>query len=169
MQKPNKTGRQSRPARWSVLHVVLDSLDLGFGEDREAVRDQVNRVLGVTVNLVFRLANAPGDADKIADCGVGEPVAHLVEQGDAVPLRIGLPCFAFAAVVVGGNRDMGHFLGGVDPAEPSDDVKFDDVLHCLSPDRVRRNVLTDTFRAAHRLRASQKTEAPSMKSMETVG
>ena len=136
-------GRQSRPAGWSVLHVVFDSLGFGFGEDREDVRDQVNRVLGVPVNLVFRLTDAPRDADKIADCGVGEPVAHLVKQGDAVPLRIGLPCLAFAAIVIGGNRDVGDFLGGVDPAEPSDDVKFDDVLHFLSPDRVRRNVLTD--------------------------
>jgi hypothetical protein len=68
----------------------------------------------VPVNLVFRLADAPGDADKIADCGIGEPVAHLVKQGDAVPLRIGLPCFAFAAVVVGGDRDVGDVLGGVD-------------------------------------------------------
>jgi hypothetical protein len=70
----------------------------------------------VTVNLVFRLADAPGDADKIADCGVGEPVARFVERGDAVPLRIGLPCFDFAAVVVGGDRDVGDFLGGVDPS-----------------------------------------------------
>jgi hypothetical protein len=68
----------------------------------------------VSIDFVFRLADAPGDADKIADCGVGEAVAHLVEQGDAVTLRIGLPCFAFAAVVVGGNRDVGDVLGGVD-------------------------------------------------------
>ena len=131
-----KTGRQSRPARWSVLHIVIDSLDLGFGEDREAVRDQVDRVAGLAFDLVARLADAPGDADKIADCGVGEPVAQFAEQGDAVPLRIGLPCFAFAAIVIGGNRDVGDVLGGVDPAEPSDDVEFDDVLHGLSPDRV---------------------------------
>ena len=45
-------------------------------------------------------------------------------------------------------------------------MKFDDVLHGLSPDRVRRIVLTDIFRAAHCLHASQKTEAPFM---ETVG
>ncbi len=107
--------RQRRPAGWSVLHVVIDSLGFGFSEDREAVRDQVNRVLGVPVNRVFRLADAPSDADKIADCGVGEPVAQLGEQGDAVPLRIGLPCLAFAAVVVGCNRDVGDVLGGVDP------------------------------------------------------
>jgi hypothetical protein len=31
-----------------------------------------------------------------------------------VPLRIGLPRFAFAAVVVGGDRDVGDVLGGVD-------------------------------------------------------
>jgi hypothetical protein len=141
-----KAGRQSRPVERSVLHIVFDSLDLGFGKDREAVRDQVNRVLGVSVNRVFRLADAPGDADKIADGGVGEPVAQFGEQRDAMPLRIGLPCFAFATVVIGGNRDVGDVLGGVDPAEPSDDVKFDDVLHCLSPDRIRRNVLTDMTR-----------------------
>jgi hypothetical protein len=136
--------RQCRPAGWSVLHIIFDSLDLGFGEDREAVRDQIDRVAGLAAFArVAPLADAPGDADKIADGGVGEPVAHLVKQGDTVPLRIGLPCFAFAAIVVGGNRDVGDFLGGVDPAEPSDDVKFDDVLHCLSPDRVRRYVLTD--------------------------
>jgi hypothetical protein len=81
--------------------------------------------------------------DKIANGCFFEPLAQFAKQGDAMPLRIGLPCFAFAAVVIGGNRDVGDFLGGVDPAEPSDDVKFDDVLHCLSPDRVRRNVLTD--------------------------
>ena len=53
-----------------------------------------------------------------------------------MPLRIGLTSFAFAAVVVGGNRDVGDGLGGVDPAESSDDVKFDDILHGFSPDRV---------------------------------
>jgi hypothetical protein len=31
-----------------------------------------------------------------------------------MPLRIGLPCFAFATVVVGGDRDVGDVLGGVD-------------------------------------------------------
>ena len=109
-------GGNASPAGCSILHIVFDSLHLGFGEDREAVRDQVNRVLGVPVNLVFRLTDAPGDADKIADGGVGEPVAHLVKQGDAMPLRIRFPRFAFAAVVVGGNRDVSDFLGGVDPA-----------------------------------------------------
>ena len=100
---PNNAGRQSRPAGWSILHVVFDSLDFGFGEDREAVRDQVNRVVGSAIGLVARLADAPGDADKIADGGVGEPFAQFAEQGDAMPLRIGLPCLAFAAVVIGGN------------------------------------------------------------------
>ncbi|MEO7569685.1 MAG: hypothetical protein ABIT16_08455, partial [Croceibacterium sp.] len=111
-------------------------------------------------------SDAPGDANEITDGGFVEPFPLLCEQGDAVPLRIGRPCFAFAAIVVGGNRDVSDGLGGVDPAEPSDDVKFDDVLHGLSPDRVRRNVLTDILGAALRLRASQKTEAPFM---ETVG
>jgi hypothetical protein len=96
-------GRQSRPAGWSFLHIVFDSLDLDFGEDRKTIGDQVDRVVGSAIGLVARLTDAPGDADKIADCGVGEPVAHLVKQGDAMPLRIGLPCFAFAAVVVSGN------------------------------------------------------------------
>ena len=36
-----------------ALHIVLDSLGLGFGEDRKAVCNQVNRVLGVSVNIVF--------------------------------------------------------------------------------------------------------------------
>ena len=98
-----KTGRHRRPAGWSVLHIVFDSLDFGFGEDREAVCDQIDRVAGFAFNLVLRLADASGDADKIADCGFVEPFALLGEQGDAVPLRIGRPCFAFAAVVIGGN------------------------------------------------------------------
>ena len=76
-------------------------LALGFGEDRETVRDQVNRVMGVPFDLVARLTDAPGNADKIADCGFVEPFAQFAEQGDAVPLWIGLPCFAFAAVVIG--------------------------------------------------------------------
>jgi hypothetical protein len=127
----------------SLLHIVIHSLDLGFGEDREAVCDQIDRVVGSAIGLVARLADAPGDADKIADGGVVDPLTQFGEEGDAVPLRIGLPRLAFAAVVVGGDRDVSDVLGGVDPAEPSDDVKFDDVLHCLSPDRVRRYVLTD--------------------------
>ena len=131
-----KAGRHSRPAGGSFLHIVFDRLDFGFGEDREAVGDQIDRVVGLAFDLVFRLTDAPGEADKIADCGVAEPFAQFGEQGDAVPLRIGLPSFAFAAVVIGGNRDVGDSLGGVDPAEPSDDVKFDDVLHEFSPDRV---------------------------------
>ena len=53
-----------------------------------------------------------------------------------MPLRIGFPRFAFAAVVVSGNRDVGDGLSGVDPAEASDDVKFDYVLPGFSPDRV---------------------------------
>ena len=57
--------------------------------------------MGLAFDLVFRLADAPGDADKIADGGFVEPFALLGEQGDAMPLRIGRPCFAFAAVVVG--------------------------------------------------------------------
>ena len=122
-------GRQCRPAGCSVLHIIIDSLALGFGEDSEAVRDQVNRVVGPAIGLVARLTDAPGDADKIANGRFFEPLAQFAKQGDAVPLRIGLPCFAFAAVVVGGNRDVGDVLGGVDSAEPSDDVKFDDVLH----------------------------------------
>lgn len=72
-----------------------------------------------------------------------EPLAQSAEQSDAVPQRIKIPCFAFAAVVIGGNRDEGGVLGGVDPARPSDNDKFDDVLHKFSPDRVRRSVLTD--------------------------
>jgi hypothetical protein len=48
-----KAGRQSRPAERSFVHIVFDSLDLGFGEDRKAIRDQVNRVLGVLIDLVF--------------------------------------------------------------------------------------------------------------------
>jgi hypothetical protein len=68
-------GRQRRPTGLSILHVVLDGLDLGFGEDREAVCDQVNREVGSAIGLVTRLADAPGDADKIADGGVGEPLA----------------------------------------------------------------------------------------------
>ena len=116
--------RQCRPAGWSLLHIVFDSFDFGFGEDRKAVCDQIDRVVGSAIRLVARLTDAPGDADKIADCGFVEPFAQFAEQGDAVPLRVGLPCFALAAVVVGGNRDVGDGLGGVDPAEPSDDVKF---------------------------------------------
>ena len=80
--------------------------------------------MGLAFDLVFRLVDTHGDADKIADGGFVEPFAQFAEQGDAVPLRIGLPCFAFAAVVIGGDRDVGDGLGGVDPAEPSDDVKF---------------------------------------------
>jgi hypothetical protein len=68
---------------------------------------------------------------------------NLPNRNDAIPLRIELPCFAFAAVVIGGNRDVSDVLGGFDPAEPSDDVKFDEVLRCLSPDRAVRNDLTD--------------------------
>ena len=122
----------SRPAGWSVLHIVFERLDFGFGEGREAVGDQIDRVVDLAFDLVFRLTDAPSDADKIADGGpfdgaqgrFVEPLAQFAEQGDAVPLRVGRPCFAFAAVVVGGNRDVGDGLGGVDPAEPSDDVKF---------------------------------------------
>ena len=110
----------------SVLHIVLDCLDLGFGEDGKAGCDQIDRVVGLAFDLVFRLADAPGDADKIADCGPStslrsafvEPLAQFAEQGDAVPLRIGRPCFAFAAVVVGGKGDVGDGFGGVDPAPP---------------------------------------------------
>jgi hypothetical protein len=47
----------------------------------------------VSIDFVFRLTDAPGDADKIADCGVRDTVAQLAKQGDAVSLRIGLPCF----------------------------------------------------------------------------
>ena len=64
-------GRRSRPAGWLVVHVAFDSLGFGFGEDREPVRDEVNRVAGLAFDLVARLADAPGDADEIADCGVG--------------------------------------------------------------------------------------------------
>ena len=62
----------------------------------------------------------PGDANKIADYRFVEPFAQFGKQGDAMPLRIGRPCFAFAAVVVSGNRDVGDGLGGVDLAKPSD-------------------------------------------------
>lgn len=82
---------------------------------------------------------------------------------------MGSPCLALAVVVVGGNRDEGDFLADADPAQPSDDGELDDVLHGFSSDRVRRNVLTDSFRAAHRLRASQKTEAPPMQWVKTLG
>ena len=111
-----KTGRHRRPAGLSLLHIVFDRLDLGFGKDGKAVCDQIDRVAGFAFDLVFRLADAPGDADKIADGGVAEPFAQFSEQCDAVPLGIGLPSFAFAAVVIGGNRDVGDGLGGVDPA-----------------------------------------------------
>ncbi len=130
--------RGGKPPRFrSFAGFIVGSIASGFGDDREAVSDQIDRVVGSAIGLVARLADAPGDADKIADASLFEPVAHFVEQGDAVPLRIRFPCLAFAAVVIGGNRDVGDVLAGVDPAEPSDDVKFDDVLHCLSPDRVR--------------------------------
>ena len=76
----------------------LRQSSFGFGEDRAAVRDHVDRVAGLTFDHVFRLADAPGDA---------------------VPLRIGRPCLAFATIVVGGNRDVRDVLGGVDPAEAS--------------------------------------------------
>lgn len=62
---------------------------------------------------------------------------------DAIPGDVGLPFVAIAAAVVGSNRKMGDILGTVDPAEPSDDVKFGDILHLSRPDRVRRNIPTD--------------------------
>ena len=34
-----EAGRQSRPAGWSLLHIVFDSLHFGFGEDRETIGD----------------------------------------------------------------------------------------------------------------------------------
>ena len=71
-------GRHRRPAGWSVLHVVFDNPDLRFGEDSEAVRDQVNRVAGFAFDLVFRLADARRDADKIANCGIVYPCAQLI-------------------------------------------------------------------------------------------
>ena len=37
---------------------------------------------------------------------------------------------------------MGDLLVGVDLADAPDDVKFCNILHETSPDRVRRNVLT---------------------------
>ena len=52
-RRRKNAGRQRRPAGWSVLHVVFDSLGFGFGEDRETICDQVNRVLGVPIDLVF--------------------------------------------------------------------------------------------------------------------
>ena len=100
-----KAGRHCRPAGWSVLQIVFDSFDLGFGEDREAVCDQIDRIVGLAFDLVFRLTDAPGDAHKIADGGFVEPLAQFAEQGDAVPLRIGRPCFTFAAVVIGNYGD----------------------------------------------------------------
>lgn len=127
-------GRHSRPAGCSFVSFSVGRLAFGFSEDRETVRDQVDRVAGLTFDLVARLADAPSDADKITDSGFGEPVAQFSKQGDAMLLRIGLPCLAFAAVVIDGNRDVSDFLGGVDLAEPSDDVKFYDILHCFSPD-----------------------------------
>jgi hypothetical protein len=71
----NPAGRQSRPAGCSFASFIGGRLALGFGKDREAVRDEVNRVTGLAFNFVARLADAPSDADKIADCGFGEPVA----------------------------------------------------------------------------------------------
>ena len=116
---PKNAGRQSRPAGSSLPGVVISWLALGFCEDLETVRDKVNRVAGLAFDLVARLADAPGDADKIADCGSGELVAQFGKQGDAVPLWIGLPCLAIAAVVVGGNRDEVTFLAGsILPSRP---------------------------------------------------
>jgi hypothetical protein len=51
-----------------------------------------------------------------------------------MPLRVGLPCFAFSAVVIDGNRDVSDLLCGVDLTKPSDDVKLYDILHWFSPD-----------------------------------
>ena len=146
--------------------MVFDGFDLGFGKDREAVCDQIDRVVGLAFDHVFRLTNSPGDADKIADGGFVEPFAQSSEQGDAVPLGIGRPCFPFAAVVIGGNRDVGDLLVGVDPPEPSDDVKFDDVLHGFSPDGVRRNVLTDITGPRAACAPAKKRR---LREVETVG
>ena len=129
-----KTGRHCCPAGWSVLHIVFDSLDFGFGEDREAVGNQVNRVVGLAFDLVFRLADASGDADKIADAGFMEPFAQSTEQGDAVPgislwgsdvhvSPLRLAQHKSAAVVIGGKRNVGDGLGGIDPADQSDTVR----------------------------------------------
>jgi hypothetical protein len=43
----------------------------------------------VSIDFVFRLTDAPGDA-----------VAQLAKQGDEVPLRIGFPCFASQLPVI---------------------------------------------------------------------
>jgi hypothetical protein len=111
-----KTGRPRRPAGWLLLHIVFDSLDNGFGEDRETIGDEIDRVIGSAIGFVARLTDASGEADKIANGCFFEPLTQFAKQGDAAPLRIGLPCLAFAAVVIGGNRDVGDVLGGVDPA-----------------------------------------------------
>jgi hypothetical protein len=111
------------------------------------------------------LADAPGNADEIAFIGFAQPVAQLAKNRNAVPMWIGFPVVAIAAILVGSDRDMGDILGGVDLADSPDDVKFCDVLHGLSPDCVR--ACPDGHgRVARCPRASQKTEAPPV---ETVG
>ena len=76
VSRAKKAGRQRRPAGRLLASIIVARLALGFGEDREAVRDRINRIVGSAIGLVARLTDAPGDADKIADCGVGEPVAQ---------------------------------------------------------------------------------------------
>ena len=102
-----EAGRQIRPAGLSFARSFIwfkvVCIASGFGEDRETVGDQVNRVVGSTIGLVARLTDAPGDADEITDVGLGEFVAQFAEQGEAVPARIGFPAVPIKAVVVGGN------------------------------------------------------------------
>ncbi len=67
----------AKPARdvCAFASFICRWLALGFGENREAVRDQVDRLARFAFDFAARLTDAPGDADKIADCGFGDSLA----------------------------------------------------------------------------------------------
>ena len=85
----------------SLPRFLLRRLATRLGEDGEAVGNHVHGVAGRTQGVVARLAHASGDPHEVAGCGLGQPVAEFAEQGNAVPVRVGLPLISVAAVVDG--------------------------------------------------------------------
>ncbi len=62
---------------------------------------------------------------------IAQTLGELVEERDAVPVRVGLPVVAVLAVVVRCHRNISDLLLDLDLADAADDLKFCDVLHDL--------------------------------------
>ena len=45
----DQSGAEKAAPLWSFLHIDFDSFELGFGEDRKAVCDQIDRVIGLAL------------------------------------------------------------------------------------------------------------------------